>query len=101
MTEMSEMSEMASFDDVRAVVGQTLGVGERSAGWTPSTELFGSVPELDSLAVVEVLAALEDRFGVMIDGEDLSIDAFATFGSLYEFVVAMQRVATGDVTAGR
>ena len=32
-----------------------------------STGLLGSLPELDSMAVVELLAEIEDRFGFEID----------------------------------
>ena len=40
------------------------------------TRLFGSLPELDSMAVLEVLLALEQRFGITIEGEDVTVEAF-------------------------
>lgn len=82
------MSVKPSFEHVCGVVAETLGIGDRAAAWTPGTELFGSIPELDSLAVVEVLAAVETRFGITVEAEDLSVEAFATLGSFHDFVAA-------------
>ncbi len=51
-----------------------------------STPLFGELPELDSLAVVELAAALENRFDIEIDDEEFTGEVFATVGSLADFV---------------
>ena len=48
--------------------------------------MFGSILELDSLAVVEVVTTLEERFGFQIDNDDFTGDVFETVGSLAEFV---------------
>jgi len=50
------------------------------------TELLGSLPELDSMAVVELIYALEERFGVEVDGDEVTADVFETLGSLAAFV---------------
>ena len=50
------------------------------------TPLFGSIPELDSMAVAGLLTELEDRFGIIIDDDDVDSELFATFGSLVAFV---------------
>ena len=42
--------------------------------------------ELDSLAVVEVVTSLEERFGFQIDDDDFGGDVFETLGTLTEFV---------------
>ena len=44
------------------------------------------MPELDSLAVVELVLALEDRFGITIEGEDVTADMFETVAALSDFV---------------
>jgi acyl carrier protein len=44
------------------------------------------LPELDSLAVLELVVELERRFGITVEDEELSADAFATLGALTEFV---------------
>ena len=50
------------------------------------TELFGNIPELDSMAVVTVLTGLEEHFDFFIDDSEISGETFETFGSLVEFV---------------
>jgi acyl carrier protein len=75
--------------DVRSVVAATLGIDDhRATAMHAGTELFGSVPELDSMAVVELVYALEERFAIAIDGDEISADIFETLGSLTEFVAS-------------
>jgi acyl carrier protein len=75
-----------ALDDVKAVVVETLNVEDRADSIDASTELFGSLPELDSMAVLELVYALETRFGIEVDGEDVSAEAFETLASLTAFV---------------
>jgi acyl carrier protein len=77
--------------DVKAVVVETLGLEHRAETLDATTQLLGSVPELDSMAVVELIVALEERFGIRIDGEDVTADAFETLGSLAALVEAKLR----------
>jgi acyl carrier protein len=76
----------ALLEDVKAVVVETLGVQDRAGSLDAATPLMGSMPELDSLAVVELVLALEDRFGITIEGEDVTAEAFETLGSLTALV---------------
>ena len=39
-----------------------------------STRLVGSLPELDSMAVVELVVAIEERFGFEVRSADITID---------------------------
>ncbi|OJX08672.1 MAG: hypothetical protein BGO72_15620 [Burkholderiales bacterium 70-64] len=50
------------------------------------TALLGEIPELDSMAVVGILAAIEDETGIEIPDDEVSADAFATFSTLEAFV---------------
>lgn len=71
---------------VRAVLGDVLGLGEeRVAAFTDNTELFGALPEMDSLAVAGVLTELEDRLGILIEDDEVDGDMLATFGALTRF----------------
>lgn len=70
------------------VLVRTLGIEDRAAGLTRDTGLFGELPELDSLGVVELASALEDRFDIEIDDEDFTGEVFETVGSLTDFVAA-------------
>jgi acyl carrier protein len=75
-----------TLEDVKAVLVDTLGIEDQAASLDASTPLFGALPELDSMAVLELVLALEDRFGITIDGEDVTADAFETIASLTAFV---------------
>lgn len=76
----------ALVDDVKAVVVETLGVEDRAETIGAPTPLLGSLPELDSMAVLELVLALEERFGIVIEGEDVTAEAFETLGTLSAFV---------------
>ena len=75
-----------TLEDVKAVLVDTLGIEDQAASLDASTPLFGALPELDSMAVLELVLALEDRFGITIEGEDVTADAFETIASLTAFV---------------
>jgi acyl carrier protein len=82
---MEANTTLSTIDDVKAVLVETLGIEDRAATIDGATPL-GSFAELDSLAVVELLVALEERFGATIDGEDVTAEAFETLGSLAALV---------------
>jgi acyl carrier protein len=74
---------------VADVLGQSLALApEVTASLSAETPLFGNLPELDSMAVATVLTALEDRFHILIDDDEVSGELFETVGSLAEFVSA-------------
>ena len=77
---------MSTFDSVKQVLGDTLQLGSRVNLLTAQTALLGSVPELDSMAVVTVLASIEETFGIRIDDDEVSAELFATVGTLTSFV---------------
>ena len=82
------VSASATVEGVKDVLVVTLGIEDRAGSLDASTRLFGSLPELDSLAVVELAAGLERRFGITIDGEDVTGEVFETIGSLSALVDA-------------
>jgi acyl carrier protein len=75
-----------SIDSVKAVIVETLGLEDRADTIDASTPLLGALPELDSLAVAELVVALEARFGIVFDGDDVTAEAFETLASLSELV---------------
>jgi acyl carrier protein len=81
---------MSTLDDVKALVAETLGISDRLGSMDASTRLLGELPELDSLAVAEIIAAMETRFGIDIDGADFTAEVFETLGTLAAFVTAHQ-----------
>jgi acyl carrier protein len=76
------MTIMTYLDEVKASLGDA---GQRLNEQSP---LLGSLPELDSMAVVSLIGALEERFGIAIDDDDISASTFETLGSLAAFVAA-------------
>lgn len=77
---------MSELNTIREIVRNSLQLGERADGFTESTELLGSIPELDSMAVVTMLTTVEDHYGIVIEDDDVSAETFATLGTLTSFV---------------
>lgn len=71
---------------VRTILRDALQLGDRAGRLHAGSALMGAIPELDSMAVVSVITALEDQFGFVVDDDEISADTFATFGSLVGFV---------------
>lgn len=74
--------------DVLRVLDEVLSLKGRTAGFSRDTHLLGAIPELDSMAVVSLITALEDNFGIVVDDDDIDGDTFATVGTLVDFVSA-------------
>jgi len=73
-------------EDVKQVIGDALQLGDRTDLLEEDTRLLGNIPELDSMAVVVVITALEEHFGFIVDDDEISADTFATVGTLWSFV---------------
>lgn len=72
--------------EVLTVLESALNLRGRAASFGRDTPLLGAVPELDSLAVVSVITSLEERFGFVVEDDDIDGATFATVGSLVAFV---------------
>jgi len=76
-------------DNVRSILSDILGLSQAQvAAMDNDTELFGALPELDSMAVAGLLTEMEDRLDIMIDDDDVDGELFATFGNLVAFARA-------------
>jgi acyl carrier protein len=72
---------------LRSLLSDVLGLAPaRIATFGEQTELFGALPEFDSMAVATLLTGLEERLGVLIEDDDVDAEDFATFGTLLAFV---------------
>lgn len=80
------MSESQVVDQVRAVLTSVLGAAATSALRDRDSALLGAIAELDSMAVVSILTALEDRYGFAVDDDEIDGSTFASLGSLADFV---------------
>lgn len=70
------------FDGVRQTVIDTLGLTVPARTLTVETPLFGAMPELDSMGVVLLLTALEDRFDLTLSDDEIDAGWFESLGSL-------------------
>lgn len=77
---------MQHLDDVRNILSDILSLGERRNLLTADSSLLGSIPELDSMAVVNVITALEEHFDIIVNDDEISAKTFETLGSLTRFV---------------
>jgi acyl carrier protein len=77
---------MSTVDKLKGLLKAQLQLGDAVNRFDASTELFGSLPEFDSMAVVTIVTALEEQFDIEIADDDLTAEVFATLGSLAEFV---------------
>ncbi len=74
--------------EVNKVLDDVLSLQGRALSFTGDTLLLGAIPELDSMAVVSVITTLEDRFGIVIDDDDIDGSTFSTVGALVDLVTA-------------
>ena len=77
---------MKHLDEVKNILGDVMSLGDRKALLNEESVLLGSIPELDSMAVVNIITALEEHFGIAVDDDEISAEAFETLGSLTRFV---------------
>ena len=73
-------------DDVKKVVGSALQMGSRMQQMGTASPLLGAVPELDSMAVVSLITALEEHFDITVADDEIGASTFETLGSLTQFI---------------
>ena len=77
---------MKYLEEVKNLLIDALHLGPAGQALTADSPLLGSLPELDSMAVVTLIGAMEEHFGIVVDDDDISASTFATLGSLAGFV---------------
>lgn len=77
---------MQYLEEVKNILSDVLSLGDRRNSLGEETALLGSIPELDSMAVINVITALEEHFGITVDDDEISARTFETLGSLTRFV---------------
>ena len=75
---------MSVLNDVLGLLQEELQI--ETVDMDESTELLGGIAEFDSMAVVMVITALEEKLGVSVDDDEISAETFETVGSLVNFV---------------
>lgn len=77
---------MHQFSQVCQILRSTLALGQMPLN--QETPLLGSLPQLDSMAVANLIVALEQHFGFEVQDDEISARHFATVGSLASFVAS-------------
>jgi acyl carrier protein len=75
-------------NEVKNILIDVLNLGDAGQALDADSPLLGSLPELDSMAVVTLIGALEEHFGIVVDDDDISASTFETLGSLSAFVAS-------------
>ena len=87
---LHDLAQLLAVDaTVRAVLRDVLGLSQdRVDAFRSETPLFGSLPELDSMAVAGLLTELEERLGILIEDDEVDGEMLETFGALVRFASA-------------
>jgi acyl carrier protein len=72
--------------EILALLDEILCLNGRAATFSEQTPLLGAIPELDSMAVLSLITALEERFGLAVADDEIDGSTFATLGSLIHYV---------------
>ncbi len=80
------MSAPQIIERLKPLLRDTLQLGKRADSLTAASRLLGTIPEFDSMAVVNVITLVEEQFDIIIDDDEVSADVFESLGSLAEFI---------------
>ena len=72
--------------ELLGLIDEVLSLGGRAMAFERDTPLLGALPELDSMAVVGLINMMEEHFGFIVEDDEIDGSAFATVGTLTDFV---------------
>ena len=75
---------MPNLNELKSLLANVLEID--TSHFDESTELLGALPEFDSMAVVGVITALEESFGIDVADDDIDATIFETVGSIQEYI---------------
>jgi acyl carrier protein len=78
-------NEQATIDSIAEILRVDLKLGP-DVEINADTPLLGGDYDLDSLDILLLVTSIEKRFGIKIANEDVGREAFATVGTLAQFV---------------
>lgn len=76
--------------EVLSLLDDVLSLNGRALQFDTDTALLGSVPELDSMAVLAVIQEIEVRFGITVPDDEVDGSSFATVGTVVDFVARLR-----------
>ena len=77
---------MQHLEEVKNILSDVLSLRERKNTLKEDSSLLGSIPELDSMAVVNLITAMEEHFDITVDDDEITASTFETVGTLTRFV---------------
>jgi acyl carrier protein len=75
---------------LKTMITEDLGVKVGPEGIDPDAPLLEEGLKLDSLAIVELIALSEERFGIQFGEDNLTMDSFASLRALAGSIAAMR-----------
>lgn len=79
---------MTMMTQLQGLLSAQFGAAYKPDYFQESTRLAGEIPEFDSMAVLGILTAIEETFGIDIPDDELTADTFETVGTVLQFVKA-------------
>ncbi|MXS77846.1 acyl carrier protein [Nitrosomonas sp. JL21] len=80
------MIRMDNTTQTKKILSDVLGLNAQIDSMSKDTVLLGNIPELDSVAVVAIIVALEKNFSITIHDDEISAQTFQTLGTLINFI---------------
>lgn len=80
---------MSTLESVLKILDGELNLKGKALAFTEDTKLRGSVLQLDSMAIVSVITALEEQLGFEFPEDHLDGEIFESVGSLVECVARL------------
>ena len=77
------------FDEVKEIVVERLQLDVLPRDINADTRLLEEGFKLDSITILDIVAALEDRFNILIDDDDLSNNVFNDMKSLVKLITSV------------
>ncbi|THB66016.1 MAG: acyl carrier protein [Gammaproteobacteria bacterium] len=77
---------MSYIEEVKKIIADILDIHDQIDEFDGDTPLLGHIPELDSMAVVSIISDAEEHFGISMDDDEITAEAFETIGSFAELV---------------
>lgn len=78
-------------EQIKRLIVAALGLDVDPAEIPDDEALFGGM-ELDSMATLEIVAAIEEEFGITVEDDELTVELFGSVETLAEYVAGKQRV---------
>ena len=73
-------------DEVVSVLDEVLSLKGRASEFALDTPLLGALPDLDSMAVIALITTIEERFGFIVEDDEIDGSVFASLATLVDFV---------------